>query len=62
MNEEEKELCPICKIREVEIDDMGYFGCNECYKKIPVDVRHRAEERALDQDLTGQDRERTQDE
>lgn len=53
----EIEYCPICKIREVEIDDLGFFGCNECYKKIPSDIRHRAEEKALDQDLTGQDQE-----
>ncbi len=55
MKDQEKELCPICKTREIEIDDMGFLGCNECYKNIPVDVRRRAEERVLDQDGTGQD-------
>lgn len=49
--EEEKELCPICKVREVEIDDMGYYGCEKCFPGMPK----RTKERMLDQDGTGQD-------
>lgn len=48
---EEKELCPICKVREVEIDDLGYYGCKECMPKLSQSQK----ERILDQDLTGQD-------
>ena len=25
------DTCPFCKVRKVEIDDMGYYGCEECY-------------------------------
>ena len=48
---EETELCPICGVREVEIDDLGYYGCNKCFYWPSQDVR----DRVLDQDLTGQD-------
>ncbi len=49
----ERELCPICKIREVEIDDLGYYGCRSCF----MGFTHDEKMRALDQDGTGQDHE-----
>jgi len=48
---QEKELCPICGIREVEIDDLGYYGCRKCFPGMSQSLK----ERVLDQDGTGQD-------
>lgn len=51
MSNPKKELCPICKIREIEVDDMGYYGCEKCFPG----MSKRTKERMLDQDGTGQD-------
>ena len=48
---EEKELCPHCKVREIEIDDLGYYGCKKCMPPLSRSQK----ERILDQDGTGQD-------
>lgn len=48
---EDDEICPFCKIRKVEVDDFGYYGCKKCMPKISQDAKARQ----LDQDGTGQD-------
>ena len=30
LNVPEDDICPICGIRPVEIDDCGYYGCKKC--------------------------------
>ena len=48
---EDDNICPICHVRPVEIDDLGYFGCEECMPKISDSQKAKI----LDQDGTGQD-------
>ena len=47
---EDDKICPHCNEREVEIDDLGYFGCEKCMPKLS----QAGLERILDQDGTGQ--------
>lgn len=51
MSEIKAEMCPHCGKREIEVDDLGYYGCLECMPPIPQSLK----ERMLDQDGTGQD-------
>ena len=48
---EKKELCPHCKSRDIEVDDLGYYGCKKCMPELSK----AGLARLLDQDLTGQD-------
>lgn len=34
-SKQNESLCPICRKREIEIEDSQYFGCEECYLTLP---------------------------
>lgn len=46
------EICPICKVNEVEVDDFGFYGCECCFHAHPKTKQVLIN--ALNDDPTGQ--------